>query len=121
MEKQTSHNKLQRSLIFLLGLAVAVFVVSKSLVSSYCEQIKSQQEQSHHDEEDEKEEEMGLFEAYQAFLPTSAVSLDGIEPIGLIDINYQTLPKPQIIEEVKPSTQSYYRTLFRKIISVNAP
>lgn len=121
MEKQPIHNKFQRSLVFLLGLAVAVFVVSKSLVSSYCEQIKTQQEQSQHDDDGDSQENIALFQTYQAFLPTSAISLDFIEPIGLIDINYQPLPKPQIIEDVKPSTQSYYRTLFRTIISVNAP
>lgn len=121
MKKQPTHNKIQRSLIFLLGLSVAVFVVSKSLVSSYCEQIKEQQEQSHQDEDNEEKEGFVLFEAYQAFLPTPAVSLDFFKAIDLVEIDHQPLPKPQTVEEVKLCTQSYYRTLFRKIISVNAP
>lgn len=121
MKKQTTHNQLQRSLIFLLGLAVAVFVVSKSLVSSYCEQIKEQQEQSQHDEEGEEKEDFVLFEAYQAFLPTPAVSIDFFKAIDLVEIDHHPLPKPQMVEEVKLSAQPFYRTLFRKIISVNAP
>ncbi|WP_420388150.1 hypothetical protein [Roseivirga sp.] len=111
--------KLKQGLVFLLGLFVAVFVIAQEVITVQCEEVKDQQEQA---DQDSSQEDVSYELSYQALLPISSISIEPFQAILLAEINFESEVDEQHPEVDVPLCDSpYYKTLFRQIISPNAP
>lgn len=118
--KNSAHiNKFKQSLVFLLGLFVAVFVVTQEVLDIQCEEAGDQQEQAEGDTSDQQEV---VYEfTCKAVLPISGISLEPFQAILLAEINFESDQIDYPVADVPLFDSHYYKTLFRQIISPNAP
>ncbi|HEY9117630.1 MAG TPA: hypothetical protein VIN11_07375 [Roseivirga sp.] len=103
----------------MLGLFVAVFVVTQEVLDIHCEEVEDQQEQAEGDADDHQEV---VYEfTCEAVLPISGVSLEPFQAILLAEINFESDEIEYPVADVPLFDSHYYKTLFRQIISPNAP
>lgn len=108
--------------MFLLGLFVAVFVVTQEVVNVQCEEVQDQQEQADQDEDTPQQDQEVVYEyTCEALLPISGVSLEPFQAILLAEIEFESVEVDYPISDVPLSDSHFYKTLFRQIISPNAP
>lgn len=115
-------NKLKQGLVFLLGLFVAVFVVTQEVVKVQCEEITDQQEQADQTNDNPQQEQDIVYEyTCEALLPISGISIEPFQAILLAEIEFESdlLEHPEL--DIPIGDSPYYKTLFRQIISPNAP
>ncbi|KYG77374.1 hypothetical protein [Roseivirga spongicola] len=120
MRTENNLKKLKQGLVFLLGLFVAVFVVSQEVVNVHCEEIADKQEQSDADS-DSSQEDIVYEYTCNALLPISGISIEPFQAILLAEIEYESPEEVHPVTDVPLSDSHYYKTLFRQIISPNAP
>ncbi len=121
--KASSHiSPLRKSLFFILGLLVAAFVVSQEVINYHCTKIALEaQDQSGQDGE---EGDQTLIYEYSCDVMLPAGSADLLKPFTpsfVLEI-VRDEEAPQFPEfEVPLHNTPHYKTLFRQIISPNAP
>jgi hypothetical protein len=120
MRTENNIKKLKQGLVFLLGLFVAVFVVSQEVVNVHCEEIADKQEQSDADN-DSSQKDIVYEYTCNALLPISGISIEPFQAILLAEIEYESPEEVHPVTDVPLSDSHYYKTLFRQIISPNAP
>ena len=121
--KASSHiSPLRKTLFFILGLLVAAFVVSQEVISHHCAKIaQSVQNQA---EEDGEQEQSDLIYEYSCDVMLPAGGADLLKPFTPSFVQEIILDEeaPQFPEfEVQLHNTPHYKTLFRQIISPNAP
>tara|TARA_Y100000114_G_scaffold45913_1_gene41560 strand:- start:7684 stop:8040 length:357 start_codon:yes stop_codon:yes gene_type:complete len=116
-KKAISMNKLKQTLVFLLGLFVAVFVVAQEVLEIPCEESTEKQEQA----EGEDSQEVVYEYTCDALLPASGVHIEPFEAILIAEIGFEITEEPHPLVSVPLCNSPYYKTLFRQIISPNAP
>lgn len=105
----------------MLGLFVAVFVVTEEVIDVQCEKITDPQEQADQDE-DTPQQEVVYEYTCEALMPISGISIEPFQAILLAEINFESeLNEEHPVLDVPLSDSPYYKTLFRQIISPNAP
>ena len=120
MRKSSYIKGLRQGLVFLLGLFVAVFVVTEEVIDVQCENVADQQEQA--DQEEAPQQEVVYEYTCEALLPISGISIEPFQAILLAEINFESeLNDEHPRLDVPLSDSPYYKTLFRQIISPNAP
>jgi len=120
MKNSTHIKKLRQGLVFLLGLFVAVFVVTQEVINIPCEKASDQQEQA--DKEEDKPQQEAFAFNCEALMPISGISIEPFQAILLAEINFESeLEYEYPVQQVPLSDSPYYKTLFRQIISPNAP
>lgn len=104
----------------MLGLFVAVFVVTEEVIDVQCEKVADQQEQA---EQDETPQQEVVYEyTCDALMPISGISIEPFQGILLAEINFESeLNEEHPRLDVSLSDSPFYKTLFRQIISPNAP
>ncbi len=121
MRKTNGHIKpFKQGLVFLLGLMVAVFVVTQEVLPVQCETIAEQQEQLEADQESEDQEEIHAY-TFDAVLPAASISIEPFQAILLAEINFESDEKEYPRNDIPLCDSPFYKTLFRQIISPNAP
>jgi len=112
----------RKTLFFILGLLVAAFVVSQEVITYHCSKIaQTVQNQA---EEDEEKEQSDLIYEYSCDVMLPAGGTDLLKPFSpsfILEIvredeDYQF---PEI--EIPLHHTPHYKTLFRQVISPNAP
>lgn len=105
--------------MFLLGLFVAVFVVTQEVLDVHFEEVDDQQEQAEGNSEDQEEIVYEL--TFDALLPLSSISIEPFQAILLAEISFESDQIEYPVEVVPLGDSPYNKTLFRQIISPNAP
>lgn len=122
MKNSNYIKKLKQGLVFLLGLFVAVFVVTQEVVNVQCEEAPDQQEQADQDEDTPQQDHEVVYEyTCNALLPISGISLEPFQAILLAEIEFESVDVDHPVSDVPLSDSPFYKTLFRQIISPNAP
>lgn len=122
MKNSNYIKKLKQGLVFLLGLFVAVFVVTQEVVNVQCEEVQDQQEQADQDEDTPQQDHEVVYEyTCDALLPISGISLEPFQSILLAEIEFESVEVDHPVSDVPLSDSPFYKTLFRQIISPNAP
>ena len=107
-------------MLFALGLLVAAFVISQQVIDYHCSQITAEIEQQDPQEEDDSETEVRILSS-TVFLPANTVELEPFDLFfirEIFDEQEEETPKPA---NEKLEDNPYFKTLFRQIISPNAP
>ena len=119
--KSSNHiSPFRKTLFFILGLLVAGFVVSQEVISFYCaDLVQEEQEQADAGEEDQ---EGTTFEySCDVMLPAATDLLKPFIPLFLHDVVRDSEQADFPKMEVPLYDTPHYKTLFRQIISPNAP
>ena len=121
MKANTHISPLRKTLFFILGLLVAAFVVSQEVINYHCTKI-AQSVQNQADEDGEEEQSLIYEYSCDVMLPAGGADLlKPFTPSFVIDIvREEEAPQFPHFEVPLHNTQ-HYKTLFRQIISPNAP
>lgn len=121
VKKSSNISTIQRALFFILGLLVAAFVVSKEVIDQHCAKLSVAVEQEQ--EEADSEQEPVAFQAvqYDVVLPAFGVDLEPFSPIFICDLIQEPVVSLPIPASIPITDIPYFKTLFRQIISPNAP
>ncbi len=115
-------SNLKKSLFFLLGILVAVFVVSQEVVDYHCEQICEEIiEADEEDADKESEQDLAYSLSTQVLLPVSGFELEPFQAIFIGEVIRETEEKVHLRPEVTLYNSPHFKTLFRQIQSPNAP
>jgi len=120
MRRSSNISAFQKTLFFVLGLMVAVFVVSQEVLDYHCAKLSSQLEHDEPAEESSPEAQLAMLTC-DVVLPASSLSLEPFTPVFIREL---TLEKGQIqpqTEDIALDNTPFFKTLFRQIISPNAP
>lgn len=120
MKNGNNINRLKQGLVFLLGLFVAVFVIAQEVVNVQCEEVQDQQEQAEADDESSQEDIVYEYTC-DALLPISGVSIEPFQAVLLAEIEFESTEMEHPVVDVSLNDSPFYKTLFRQIISPNAP
>lgn len=120
MKFSSDISPLRKTLFFILGLLVAAFVVSQEVISFHCAKLAVATEQA----EDGDEEQNDLIYEYSCDVMLPAAGTDLLKPFTPVFLHeiVRESEEPQFPEfEVPLHDTQHYKTLFRQIISPNAP
>ena len=119
MKFSTDISPFRKTLFFILGLLVAAFVVSQEVITYHCAKLVQAQEQAN--DTDEPQEGPTFEYTCDVMLPAASDLLKPIIPFVLHEVvrdsEEQDFPKLEVPLYDTP----HYKTLFRQIISPNAP
>ncbi len=111
----------KRSLFFLLGIFVAVFVVSQEIVSYQCNQINEEIIAANDNPDEAPQQEIIYSLTSQVILPLSGIEIEPFQAIFIGEIINETEEKTLFLPEVSINDSGYFKTLFRQFQSPNAP
>lgn len=120
MKRAFQIENIKKGLVFFLGLLVALFVVAQEVSIVPCEITSEAQEQSDADQDQEDQEKV-YEHTFDALPPASGVTIEPFQAILLAEINFESEEQDFPETEVPLCDSPYYKTLFRQIISPNAP
>lgn len=114
-------SNLKRSLFFLLGIFVAVFVISQEVVDYHCNQICEEIQEADEDADKNNEQDVVYSLTSQVLLPVTTLELEPFQAIFIGEIIHATEEKTPFLPDVTLYDSPYFKTLFRQIQSPNAP
>ncbi len=122
MQKKNYISASQRVMVLLIGMMVALFTLSSGYNFIDKQEVsKEKQEVSTNDTQDETPVEQSSISSFNAISQGLQVNFPEFE--GVIEKFIPTITdRPlQFVEYFEKSTTSFFKTLFRRIISTNAP
>lgn len=120
MKRLSKISVFQKTLLFALGMLVAAFVVSQEVLDYHCSMLTAQSQTQEQSEEEESETEIGMLSC-DVVLPGSSLTLDPFSPVFIRDILLKEQVEIPVSKEISLDNTAYFKTLFRQIISTNAP
>lgn len=111
----------KRSLFFLLGIFVAVFVVSQEVVSYQCNQICEEIIDADENQDEAPQQDIVYSLTSQVILPITGMELEPFQAIFIGEIIHETEEKTPFLPEVTLNDSPHFKTLFRQFQSPNAP
>lgn len=121
MNGQSFISGLKRSLFFLLGILVAIFVVSQEIVNYHCQQLCEEVQDAEEGSDSDEEKDIVYDLTTQVVLPVSGIELEPFQAVFIGEVIRESEEKPPFIPEVSLYDSPYFRTMFRQIQSPNAP
>ncbi|MFT6216603.1 MAG: hypothetical protein ACJAS3_003016 [Roseivirga sp.] len=120
MNNRTQISNFKKSLFFVMGILVAVFVVAQEVIDYHCERISTETESAeHNDGTDEKEV---VYEyTFELALPSAVVQLQAFIPVFIHSVIRESEEGISEYPKVPLYTSLRYKNLFRQTISPNAP
>gem|GEM_PF-727054 len=109
----------RKTLFFVLGLLVAAFVVSQEVLQYHCTKLALSVEQS--DEADDEPNEVVHEFTCDVMLPAGTDLLKPFTPVFIREVIRESEEPNFSTEDVPLHDTRHYKTLFRQIISPNAP
>lgn len=110
----------RKTLFFVLGLLVAAFVVSQEVLQYHCSKLALSTEQSSDEADDEQNEVVYEFTC-DVMLPAGTDLLKPFTPVFIREVIRESEEPNFFIEDVPLHDTRHYKTLFRQVISPNAP
>lgn len=111
----------KRSLFFLLGIFVAVFVICQEVVSYQSNLICEEVIQTDDDAEEAPQRDIVYSLTSQVILPLTGIELEPFQAIIIGEIIHETEEKTPFLPKVAVNDSPYFKTLFRQFQSPNAP
>lgn len=121
MKIQTNISGFKRSLFFLLGIFVAVFVICQEVVSHHSNQICEEIIQAEEESEEAPKQDIVYSLTSQVILPISGIELEPFQAILIGEVIRETEEKMPFLPEVTLYDSPHFKTLFRQFQSPNAP
>ena len=120
MKKISNISVFHRTLFFTLGLIVAAFVVSQEVIDYHCSKLTAQTQDQEQSDNESSETEIGML-SFNVVLPGSSFSLEPFTLVFLREIILQDQVQNPVPQNISLDNTAYFKTLFRQIISTNAP
>jgi hypothetical protein len=121
MKKLSNISLFQKTLFFALGMLVAAFVVSQEVLDYHCSMLTAQtQNQEQSDDDDDSETEIGMLTC-DVVLPGSTLTLEPFSPVFIREIMLKEQVEMPVPQDISLDNTAHFKTLFRQIISTNAP
>lgn len=112
----------KKGVFFILGILVAAFVVTQELIDYHCSQICAELELSEADTEEPQDSQETVYELVSdVLLPVSNIEIQPFEPVFICKVEQEVKANQPVYSDVFPKDSPYFKTLFRQIISPNAP
>lgn len=114
---------LKKSLFFLLGIVVAVFVVAQEVIDYHCEQVNTDMETNEQSDENDDAQSQSVLNEYtcELALPSATIQLGGYIPVFICEVIRESEEEDRDYPMISLYDSPYYKNLFRQIISPNAP
>lgn len=109
----------KKTLFFALGLLVAAFVVSQEVLQYHCSKLAMSVEPS--DDTDQESDEIAYEFTCDVMLPGGPDLLKPFIPVFLREVIRESEEPQFLAVQVPLHDTPHYKTLFRQIISPNAP
>lgn len=119
MKLSSDISTFRKTLFFILGLLVAAFVVSQEVIQFHCSQLALSEEQS--DEADDEQNEAVYEYTCDVMLPAGTNLLKPFNPVFIREVIRESEEPNFYPVDVPLHDTQHYKTLFRQIISPNAP
>ncbi len=120
MKASSNISSIQKTIFFVLGMLVAVFVVSQEVIDYHCSKLSAEVEEQQSSEEEKQETEVGML-SLNVVLPGSAITLEPFIPVFIREIVLDQEVDTPVPQNIPLENTPYFKTLFRQIISPNAP
>ncbi|WP_422007184.1 hypothetical protein [Roseivirga pacifica] len=115
-------SNVKKGVFFVLGILVAVFVVTQELIDYHCGQICAELEQTEADADEPQDNQETVYELVSdVLLPVSNIKIEPFEPVFICKVEQKVEADQPVYSDVFPKDSPYFKTLFRQIISSNAP
>ena len=122
MDKSSNITSLGRLLLLAVGLLAAVFIVSQDVLDTYCSKIADQLEQQEGESPlspDSKEE--AYIASCDVLIPGGQTFLHPFNPVFIFEIKQEVKVNMPVPVNLPLYDTPHYKTLFRQVISPNAP
>ena len=120
MKKFSNISVFQKTLFFALGMMVAAFVVSQEVIDYHCSMLTVETQNQETSEDEESETEIGMLSC-DVVLPGSTLTLEPFSPVFIREIMLKEQVEMPVPKEISLDNTAHFKTLFRQIISTNAP
>ena len=121
MRKSANITSFGRFLLFMVGLFVAFFVVSQEVLDTYCSRIAEQMEQQEEGKPSDPVSEEAYLASCDVLVPGGHTFLHPFNPIFIFEINQEVEINTPVPVSLPLYDTQHYKTLFRQVISPNAP
>ena len=111
----------KKSLFYLLGVLVALFVVAQELIDYHSFRIAIASENSDQTEGDQDEDELVYEFTCELALPSSVIQIESFIPFFIGTVIRASEEKEIRYQRVTLYDSPHYKNLFRQTISPNAP
>lgn len=119
MKLSSDISTFRKALFFILGLLVAAFVVSQEVIQYHCSKLALSVEQP--DEADDEQNEVVYEYTCDVMLPAGPDLLKPFNPVFIREVIRESEEPNFYSVDVPLHDTQHYKTLFRQIISPNAP
>jgi len=120
MKKLSNISVFQRTLFFTLGMLVAAFVVSQEVLDHHCTMLVAQTQEQEQSDNESSETELGMLSC-DVVLPGSAITFAPLTPVFIREIAHKDQVGIPVPQNFSIENTAFFKTLFRQIISTNAP
>jgi len=120
MKISSDISTLKKTLFFILGLLVAAFVVSQEVIEYHCSRLVLSVEQSEDIDTDEQNDVVYEFTC-DVMLPAGTDLPKPFTPVFIHEVIRESEETNFYEENVPLHDTPHYKTLFRQVISPNAP
>jgi hypothetical protein len=120
MNNKTQISNLKKSLFFVMGILVGVFVVAQEVIEYHCAKISTEIESAENKNDSDEKEAVREY-TFELALPSAAVQLQAFVPVFIHSVIRESEEGVSEYPNVSLYTSPLYKNLFRQTISPNAP
>ncbi|MFT6828705.1 MAG: hypothetical protein ACJAZV_001998 [Roseivirga sp.] len=122
MNSKSQISNFKKSLFFLMGILVAVFVVAQEVIDYHCTKISAAIENAESDDKaDNGDQELVYEYTCELAMPSAVVELQAFVPVFICSVIRESEENVVPYQTVSLYASPLYINLFRQIISPNAP
>ena len=122
MNTKSQISNFKKSLFFLMGILVAVFVVAQEVIDYHCTKISADIENTDSDDKaDNGDQEVVYDYTCELAMPSAVVELQAFVPVFICSVIRESEENVEPYQIVPLYASPLYINLFRQIISPNAP
>jgi hypothetical protein len=122
MNTKSQISNFKKSLFFLMGILVAVFVVAQEVIDYHCTKITADIENAESDNQADNDDRDLVYEySCELAMPSAVVELQAFVPVFICSVIRESEENVVPYQSVSLYTSPLYINLFRQIISPNAP
>ncbi|PIQ47803.1 MAG: hypothetical protein COW03_12715 [Cytophagales bacterium CG12_big_fil_rev_8_21_14_0_65_40_12] len=122
MNTKSQISSFKKSLFFVMGILVAVFVVAQEVIDYHCVKISADIENAESEDTAENGDQKVVYEyTCELAMPSSTVELQAFVPVFICSVIRESEENVVPYQTVALSASPLYINLFRQIISPNAP
>jgi hypothetical protein len=122
MNTKSQISNFKKSLFFLMGILVAVFVVAQEVIDYHCTKISADIENADSEDKADNGDQEEVYEyTCELAMPSAVVELQAFVPVFICSVIRESEENVEPYQIVPLYASPLYINLFRQIISPNAP